>query len=243
VIFVALGFAVGFLIGLTGVGGGSLTTPALIFLGVEPLTAVGTDLLYAAVTRAFGVFFHGRKGKIKYDIALRLFAGSVPAVALGGVILRVINRAALNEYLTPILGVILITSAVLSLLKGEIHVPIRPRWAYVYLLGFVVGLTVQFTSVGAGVIVSFTLINVARLEPRDVVGVTILYGLMLSTMSFLSYAGMGSVDYHLAGLLIAGTVPGVYLGTHVNTRTDKEKLKRGINVIILLIGLLVLLSR
>ena len=238
--FAGLGFLVGFLVGLTGVGGGALMTPSLIFLGVEPLVAVGTDLLYATVTRVFGVFFHGRNGRIRYDIALRLFAGSVPAVALGGVILRVIDRAALNEYLTPILGVILITSAVLSLLKGEIHVPIRPRWAYVYLLGFVVGLTVQFTSVGAGVIVSFTLMNVARLEPRDVVGVTIVYGLTLSAFSFLNYAGIGGVDYGLAGTLILGTIPGVYLGTHVNRSADREKLKMAINVIILLIGLLVI---
>ena len=241
-VFVGLGFLVGFLVGLTGVGGGALMTPSLIFLGVEPLTAVGTDLLYATVTRVFGVFFHGRKGRIRYDIALRLFAGSVPAIILGGLLLRWINREVLNEYLTPILGVILITSAVLSLLKGEIHVPIRPRWAYVYLLGFVVGLTVQFTSVGAGVIVSFTLMNVARLEPRDVVGVTIVYGLALSAFSFLNYAGIGGVDYGLAGTLILGTIPGVYLGTHVNRSADREKLKMAINVIILLIGLFTLMS-
>ncbi len=241
-VFVGLGFLVGFLVGLTGVGGGALMTPSLIFLGVEPLTAVGTDLLYATVTRVFGVFFHGKKGRIRYDIALRLFAGSVPAIILGGLLLRWINREVLNEYLTPILGVILITSAVLSLLKGEIHVPIRPRWAYVYLLGFVVGLTVQFTSVGAGVIVSFTLMNVARLEPRDVVGVTIVYGLALSAFSFLNYAGIGGVDYGLAGTLILGTIPGVYLGTHVNRSADREKLKMAINVIILLIGLFTLMS-
>ena len=239
-IFLGLGLLVGFLVGLTGVGGGALMTPSLIFLGVEPLTAVGTDLLYATVTRVFGVFFHGRKGRIRYDIALRLFAGSVPAIILGGVLLRWVNREVLNEYLTPILGVILITSAVLSLLKGEIHLPIRLRWAYVYLLGFVVGLTVQFTSVGAGVIVSFTLMNVARFEPRDVVGVTITYGLTLSTFSFLNYAGIRSVDYGIASLLVLGTIPGVYLGTHVNNRASGERLKKAMNVIILLVGLLVL---
>ncbi|ASJ01299.1 sulfite exporter TauE/SafE family protein [Thermococcus gorgonarius] len=241
--FIGLGFVVGFLVGLTGVGGGALMTPSLIFLGVEPLTAVGTDLLYATVTRVFGVFFHGKKGRIRYDIALRLFAGSVPAIILGGVLLRWINKEVLNKYLTLLLGVILIMSAVLSLLKGEIHIPIRPRWAYVYLLGFVVGLTVQFTSVGAGVIVSFTLMNVARLEPKEVVGVTITYGLALSTFSFLNYASVGSVDYGIASLLILGTVPGVYLGTHVSRNADGAKLKKAINIIILLIGLFTLMSR
>uniref|UniRef100_UPI002615725A sulfite exporter TauE/SafE family protein n=1 Tax=Thermococcus sp. TaxID=35749 RepID=UPI002615725A len=153
IVFILLGFIVGFLIGLTGVGGGSLMTPALIFLGVEPLIAVGTDLLYATVTRAFGVFFHGIKRGIRYDIAMKLLAGSVPAVLLGGILLHWIDRQVLNRYLTLLLGGILITTAVLSIIKEEIHVPIRPRWAYVYILGFIVGLTVQFTSVGAGVII------------------------------------------------------------------------------------------
>jgi len=242
IVFVGLGFVVGFLIGLTGVGGGSLMTPSLIFLGVEPLTAVGTDLLYATVTRVFGVLFHGKRGHVRKDIAFRLLAGSVPAVLIGGYAVRQVPKDVLNHYLTLVLGVILVVTAVLSLLKGEIKLPLKPRWAYVYLLGFIVGLTVQFTSVGAGVIISFTLMNVARINPREVVGTTILYGLALSAMSFLSYAGMGSVDYGLASLLIAGTVPGVYAGTHVNSKVEREQLKTVINAVILVIGILVLVK-
>ena len=242
-VFTGLGLLVGFLVGLTGVGGGALMTPSLIFLGVEPLTAVGTDLLYATVTRIFGVFFHWRNGRVRYDIALRLFAGSVPAIVLGGIILREIDRGTLNEYLTLVLGVILVVSALLSLFKGELHVPVKPRWAYVYILGFIVGLTVQFTSIGAGVIVSFALMNVARIDPRDVVGVTIAYGLALAGLSFANYAGIGVVDYHLAGALVLGAVPGVYLGTHANSRANKEVLKKVINVVILVIGALILADR
>jgi len=240
ILFVVLGFIVGFLIGLTGVGGGSLMTPSLIFFGAEPVIAVGTDLLYATVTRVFGVFFHGKKGHVRKDITLRLLAGSVPAVLIGAYAVRHVPKEVLNRYLTLLLGLILVITATLSILKGEIRVPMKPRWAYVYLLGFIVGLTVQFTSVGAGVIVSFALMNVARVNPREVVGITILYGLALSIMSFLSYASMGSVDYTLAGALITGTVPGVYLGTHVNAKVNKEKLKKAINVVILIIGILVL---
>jgi len=234
---------VGFLVGLTGVGGGALMTPSLIFLGVEPLTAVGTDLLYATVTRIFGVFFHGRKGRIRYDIVFRLFAGSVPAVILGGIILREVDKEVLNEYLTLLLGLILVASSVLSLLREELHFPVKPRWAYVYVLGFIVGLTVQFTSIGAGVIVSFALMNVARIDPREVVGVTIAYGLALAGLSFLNYAGIGVVDYRLAGALILGAIPGVYLGTHVNSRANKNVLKKVINVVILIIGVLMLIDK
>jgi len=242
ILFVVLGFTVGFLIGLTGVGGGSLMTPSLIFLGVEPLTAVGTDLLYATVTRVFGVFFHGKKGHVRKDIALRLLAGSVPAVLIGAYAVRHVPKEVLNRYLTLLLGLILVITATLSILKGEIRIPVKPRWAYVYLLGFIVGLTVQFTSVGAGVIISFTLMNVARINPREVVGTTILYGLLLSAVSFLSYASMGSVDYTLAGALITGTVPGVYLGTHASSRIGRDPLKYIINLIILTIGVLILLK-
>ncbi|ADT85039.1 sulfite exporter TauE/SafE family protein [Thermococcus barophilus] len=241
--FIFLGFLVGFLVGLTGIGGGALMTPSLIFLGIEPLMAVGTDLLYATVTRIFGVFFHHRKGSIRFDLALRLFAGSLPAILLGSVLLRVIDKSTLNNYLTLLLGVILVVSSFFSLVKGEFHVPIRPRREYLYLLGFIVGLTVQFTSVGAGVIVSFALMNLAKLSPREVVGVTIFYGLPLSFLSALNYAFLGSTNYHLALLLIAGTLPGVYLGTHVNRKVDRDKLKRVINVIILVIGLLTLFQR
>ncbi len=242
-IFIFLGFLVGFLVGLTGVGGGALMTPSLIFLGVEPLTAVGTDLVYATITRVFGVLFHNKKRNIRFDLALRLFAGSLPAILLGSVLLRIIDKSTLNNYLTLLLGTILVLSSFLSLIKGEIHVPLRPRREYLYLLGFIVGLTVQFTSVGAGVIVSFALMNLAKISPKEVVGVTIFYGLALSSFSALNYAFLGSVNYHLALVLIAGTLPGVYLGTHINARTDRDKLKRVINVIILAIGLLILVQR
>ena len=241
--FIFLGFFVGFLVGLTGVGGGALMTPSLIFLGVEPLTAVGTDLLYATVTRIFGVFFHSRKGGIRFDLALRLFAGSLPAVALGSILLRVINKSTFNNYLTLLLGVILLTSSLLSLIRGEIHIPIKPRREYLYVLGFIVGLTVQFTSVGAGVIVSFSLMNLARLTPGEVVGITIFYGLALSLFSTLNYMLLGSIDYHLALALIAGTLPGVYLGTHMNRKADRDRLKMIINAVILVIGLLILIQR
>ena len=87
-IFTFLGFLVGTLVGLTGMGGGALMTPALIFLGVEPVIAVGTDLLYATVTRIFGVFFHQRKNGLRVDLALRLFVGSLPAIVLGNFLLR-----------------------------------------------------------------------------------------------------------------------------------------------------------
>lgn len=233
----------GTLVGLTGIGGGALMTPALVFLGVEPVIAIGTDLLYATVTRIFGVFFHQRNNELRSDLALRLFSGSLPAIILGNFLLRVVDRAVLDEYLTLLLGGVLLTTSTLSLVRGEVKVPVRARREYLYLLGFIVGLTVQFTSVGAGVIVSFALMNLAKINPREVVGVTIVYGLVLSSFGFLNYALLDRVNYSLAMFLILGTVPGVYLGTHINRRADRDKLKRVINVLILIIGIVILLQQ
>jgi len=239
---VILGLTVGFLVGLTGIGGGALMTPSLIFLGMEPLRAVGTDLLYVTATKVFGTAFHHRMGRVRYDIALRLLAGSVPAVILGGFLLRILDRDALNSYLTLLLGLVLVSSAAISMVKQELNPPIRPRMFHLYVLGFVVGLTVQFTSVGAGVIVSFTLINLARISPADVVGISIFYGLLLSLMSFLNYASINSVDYTIAAMLISGSIFGVFAGTKISTKTESEKLKKVINLLIAVIGAFTLLN-
>ncbi len=240
--FTVLGFAVGFLVGLTGIGGGALTTPSLIFLGMEPLRAVGTDLLYVTATKIFGTAFHHRMGRVRYEIALRLLAGSVPAIILGGYLLRVLSRDVLNAYLTFVLGFVLLASALASIIRKELNPPIKPRMFHLYILGFVVGLTVQFTSVGAGVIVGFTLINLARISPAEVVGISIFYGLLLSFMSFINYASIGSVDYRVAGMLISGSVFGVYAGTRIGTKVESEKLKKAINLLIAIIGLVTVLN-
>lgn len=161
---------------------------------------------------------------------------------LGAFVLERIEAYSIDDYLTLLLGTILVVTALLSLFKGELHLPVKREGKYVYLLGFITGLIIQFTSVGAGVIVSFALMNVARVNPKEVVGVTLLYGLALSLMSFLNHAAFGSVDYRLALLLVVGTLPGVYLGTHVNSTVDREMLKRAINAVILVIGVITLLT-
>ncbi len=241
-VFAFLGFVVGFLVGLTGIGGGALMTPSLILLGMEPLKAVGTDLLYVTGTKIFGTVFHHKMGEVRHDISIRLLAGSVPAVLLGGFLLRIIDKDSLNSYLTLLLGLVLVVSAVISTIKKDIRPPVRPRIFYLYVLGFIVGLTVQFTSVGAGVIVSFMLINLAKISPSQVVGITLFYGLLLSFLSFFNYASIGSVDYGVAFTLISGSIFGVFAGTRISTRTESKNLKKIINLTIAIIGVITLLK-
>jgi len=217
-------------------------TPSLIFLGIEPLKAVGTDLLYATATRVFGTTFHHRMRRIRYDISLKLLVGSIPAIIIGGFLLRVIERNTLDSLLTFMLGIVLMSTSAISMVREDFGSLIKPRMFHLYILGFVVGFTVQFTSVGAGVIVSFALINLARITPSEVVGISIFYGLLLSLMSFVNYATIGSVDYRVAEMLIVGSVIGVYTGTKISVMVDGERLKKIINMLIFIIGFITLMN-
>ncbi|EHP86157.1 sulfite exporter TauE/SafE family protein [Methanotorris formicicus] len=241
-IFIFLGFLVGFLVGLTGIGGGALMTPSLIFLGVEPLIAVGTDLLYAFITKVFGSFFHNkRNGNVNFNIALKLFLGSLPAIILGTVILEAINREVLNKYVTLILAFVLILSSLISFYKGKSRNRELNKDVFI-LVGFLVGLVIQLTSVGAGVIVGFILLNFTNLHPKEVVGTTIFYGVFIALLGCLSHLMLGNVDYLLALYLIVGTVPGVYLGTFLNSKVPKEVLRKVIIISILVIGIVMLVK-
>ncbi len=155
-----------------------------------------------------------------------------------------VSREEINQYLTPVLGIILVAISTITILKGEFGKRHFSSRALV-VLGFLVGLIVQFTSVGVGVIVSFALMNFTDLEPKYVVGTTIFYGLLLASLSALSHMVLGNVDYSIALSLIAGTLPGVYAGTHLNSSIPpKDKLKSLVNVIILGgVGLVIVLIR
>ncbi|XRO75832.1 sulfite exporter TauE/SafE family protein [Methanocaldococcus sp. 28A] len=234
--FILIGFVIGFLVGLTGIGGGTLMTPLLIFLGVEPLIAVGTDLLYAAVTKTIGAILHNKKGNINFNIALKLFLGSLPAIIVGSIVLRLGDRGEINNFLTIILGVILIITSIINL-KRSFAKKIGFGSSVLVLFGFLVGLIVQFTSIGSGVLITLALTNFTKLSPRSVVGTSIFYGLLLTSFSALSHIILGNVDYKLALSLILGTIPGVYVGTHVNSNIPQDKLNRFINLIILFMGI------
>ncbi len=237
--FIFIGFVVGFLVGLTGIGGGILMTPLLIFLGVEPIIAVGTDLLYAAITKIVGTILHNKKGNINFNIALKLFLGSLPAIIIGSIVLRLVDRCEINYFLTIILGVILIITSVINL-KGRFVKKICFTSSVLVFIGFLVGLIVQFTSVGSGVLITLALTNFTKLSPRSVVGTSIFYGVLLTSLSALSHISLGNVDYKLALSLILGTIPGVYVGTHMNSNIPQDKLKRFINLVILFMGIYIL---
>jgi uncharacterized protein len=238
------GFAVGLLVGMTGVGGGSLMTPLLILLfGIHPATAVGTDLLSAAVSKTAGSIVHGLAHSIEWRVVRRLATGSVPATVLTLGFLALLNqREAARDLITVILsGVLLVTAAVL-VFRGKIvrfyrsRLPVldeRRTATATIIVGAVLGVLVTISSVGAGAIgVCVLLILYPALPMARIVGSDIAHAVPLTLVAGLGHWMIGTVDWHIVGLLLAGSLPGVVLGSYVAVRVP-EPVLRGVMAVTL----------
>ena len=247
--FILAGFGVGLIVGLTGVGGGSLMTPALIFFfGVKPYLAVGTDLLFAAFTKLGGTVSLARQRLVPWRVVGLLCAGSIPAALLGLWTLRHLgpDSAQAQRVMTTTLGVALLLTAAATLYKALVFSPERaaaaaatrssraadatqPRhWSLPVLLGAVIGLLVTFTSVGAGAIgVSVLLLVFPHLPLPRIIAADIAYAVPLTLVAGLGHASLGSVDWPLLGLLLTGSLPGIWLGSRLVSHTP-ERLIRSI---------------
>lgn len=225
------GAFVGFLVGLTGVGGGSLMAPILIlFFGFNPAVAVGTDLWFAAITKSVGGGIHHKLGSPDWTIVRRLALGSLPAalVTLGW--LALFNQGRLeSEALMVLLGGALLATAVVMLFKTRITAPARKfhrlpdarierrqLWATV-LGGLVVGVLVTLTSVGAGALVAvlLSLTYPLRLSAKTIVGTDIIHAVPLTLVAALGHSWLGNVDVWLLASLLIGSVPGIIGGSLV----------------------------
>jgi uncharacterized membrane protein YfcA len=239
------GFAVGLIVGLTGVGGGSLMTPILIFFfGVKPYLAVGTDLLFAAFTKLGGTVNLARQRLVPWGIVARLSAGSLPASVLTLVVLHQLGPASVRvqSLMTHTLGVALLLTAAAMLFKAvrgkqlprqlsatQLAQASRARSpALVVAFGAVIGALVTLTSVGAGAIgVSVLLLLFPLLPLPRIVAADIAYAVPLTLVAGLGHASLGSVDWPLLGKLLAGSLPGIWLGTRLMRHTP-ERLVRSL---------------
>jgi uncharacterized membrane protein YfcA len=225
------GFAVGMLVGMTGVGGGSLMTPLLILLfGIHPATAVGTDLLYAAVTKTAGTAVHGFQRTINWRITSRLAAGSVPATLLTVFFLHrsAAQGVSYNQILSPVLAFSLVLTAVSILFRQRILNFVgkrlgEPRPSTVTLLtvisGAALGVMVSLTSVGAGAIGMVALVVLYPREPTvRIVGSDIAHAVPLTLLAGIGHWYLGSIDWPLLGSLLMGSLPGILLGSYLATR-------------------------
>jgi uncharacterized membrane protein YfcA len=247
---IVAGFAVGLIVGLTGVGGGSLMTPILIFFfGVKPYLAVGTDLLFAAFTKLGGTVSLARQRLVPWRIVAQLSAGSLPAALITLGILRHLGptSAPVQSLMTHTLGAALLLTAAAMLYKaargkqlpralaeGQLDGATRARhWSLPVLLGAVIGTLVTLTSVGAGAIGVSVLLLVFPLLPLPrIVAADIAYAVPLTLVAGLGHASLGSVDWTLLAQLLMGSLPGIWVGTRLMRHTP-ERLVRSILSVLL----------
>ena len=225
-LFVVSGFAVGFLVGMTGVGGGSLMTPLLILLFlVHPVTAVGTDLIYASVTKTGGSLVHGFNKTIDWRIVWRLAMGSLPAsvLTLAGLRLLEIDQAAYSALVTKVLGVALIATAAAILMRKRLLATYAQRIGvlsdertrfYTIATGVVLGVLVTVSSVGAGALgVTALLLLYPGLPVVKIAGSDIAHAVPLTLVAGMGHMATGGVDMTVLVSLLCGSLPGIMLAS------------------------------
>lgn len=254
---IGIGFVVGILVGLTGVGGGSIMTPLLIALNIPPLAAVGTDLLYSAPTKIFGAFLHHRQKTVNWPLVGLLCAGGFPATIVGAIALiwmrAHIALPTLQSFTRHAVGTALVISAIIImatpwLLKMQNRENGATEWTpalrfRIIAVGVVVGLIVTITSIGSG---SVTLPMLAIMLPaiglRTLVGTDIAFAAILIPTAFISRWSMGGVNIPLAVNLIVGSMPGVYLGTKMCGVFKQEYLRPALALTLVYVGARMALS-
>jgi uncharacterized protein len=245
--FILLGFFVAALLATTGVGGGSVMVPVLILgMHVAPGVAVGTDLLYTAVTRAGALWSYARQGQVQWPLAWRMLAGSLPAagLALGTMWLfgrgphdfDTVANAALSLALTASAGAILFRERLARLFARRR--PASPggsmRRFVPVAAGIVIGALVSLSSVGAGALgVTLLLLLFPSIKARHLIGTDLAHGVVLALATGFGHMLIARVDFALLGQLLLGTVPGIYVGTRMAGLLPEAALRRGIAVVLL----------
>lgn len=244
------GFVVGAIVGLTGVGGGSLMTPLLVLLfGIAPATAVGTDLLYAAITKSGGTVVHGFNRTIDWRITGRLAAGSLPASVATLFVLHTLklDTAVTAKLISSALGVALLLTAAAIVFRQRLQ-----QWALAresrswsgrhvatatVLTGVVLGVLVSVSSVGAGALgVAALFFLYPRLPTVQIVGADLAHAVPLTLVAGLGHWLIGSVDWSLLGSLLLGSLPGIYLGSHLAVRVPERVLRPALATMLLAVS-------
>ena len=250
------GLIVGMAVGATGVGGGSLMTPILIlFYGISPKLAVGTDLLYASISKSWGVALHNRNGSMAWGIVGRLSLGSVPAAL--AMLLFIDSHGSsvdLDRWIKLILAVAVITTATFTLLQEPILKLVRRsenasgigyferhQQVGTVVSGVLIGAVVTISSVGAGVIGMMLLMMLyPKEQPLKLVGADLAHAVLITGLAGLGHAKLGTVNYALLGWLLLGAVPGIWIGSRVGFRMNARALKRAIAVMLIVAGAMTL---
>lgn len=246
------GFLVGMIVGLTGVGGGSLMTPILVlFFGIHPVTAVGTDLLHAAITKSGGTYVHAKKRRVEWRITALLAAGSLPAAVVTLLTLHAYTGSlGSSKIITTTLGVALILTGFALLLRARMkrlsvsygHVELPRNPVFTVLTGMVLGILVSLSSVGAGALGITALIFLyPRLAAQRIVASDLAHAVPLTLIAGVGHWLFGEVDWGLLLSLLLGSLPGIYIGSHLVGHIPDRILRALLIVVLLVIGTRLLL--
>jgi uncharacterized protein len=249
---VAFGLGVGILVGMTGIGGGSLMTPMLILVfGVTPTTAIGSDLAYAAVTKIVGGYKHWQQRTVDLTLSSWMAIGSVPAAVFGVYVLTLLEDWLGNDFEDAVIwllaGALFLTgiaTLIRSFLKrmhererDTIEPMERRHKVAAVLLGLSVGFVLGVTSAGSGALIAVGLILLFRLAPQRVVGTDVFHAAILLWAAGLAHLVAGNVDFGLVGTILLGSVPAVWLGSHWSVRVDPAVLRTTLAVVLIGAGL------
>ena len=247
------GFLIGLLVGLTGVGGGSLMAPVLILIfGVSPTTAVGTDLWFACATKTVGGAIHSAKNNADLRVVGRLMLGSIPAAVVTLVALNGMHWSQVKQGWLPItLGVVLFATAIATIARPALHRwvvshggadgfpgPNKLQFPMTILAGAVLGVLVTVTSVGAGALGATMLVFLypMRLNTKQIVGTDIVHAIPLTLVAGIGHLLIGSVDVHLLLNLLVGSIPGIIVGSLLVHRVSDKLVRIALSLVLLLTG-------
>jgi uncharacterized protein len=242
---IVFGLGVGVLIGLTGIGGGSLMTPLLIlFAGVQPVVAIGTDLAYGAITKTLGGWRHLRSGTVDLGVSKWLALGSVPGSIAGVLLVDALHDRYGDGFDSTLLSVVAAALFVvaISVLARALFVAAREKHsaslsrrakAGATAIGLLLGVVLGMTSVGSGALVGLALIMVFRLTPHRVVGTDVFHAALMLWAAGLAHLFVGNVDLSLMANILAGSLPGVWVGTALLPRVPAAVLRPALGCVLL----------
>ncbi|OTG79525.1 hypothetical protein B9T33_12120 [Acinetobacter sp. ANC 5054] len=262
--FILAGVVVGFCVGITGVGGGSLMTPILISLyKIEPHIAIGTDLLYASISKFCGSLVHARKMNIVWPIVIWLAVGSIPAsFATHWVLENYLSQSThYKTVLTMVLGFMLTLTGISIIFRGHIekffnkfrkndqfddmtsdlervNLQAKNKRALIIVMGIVLGVFVTLSSVGAG---AFGIMALVLMFPNlpmiRIIGSDVVHAVLLTLVAGLGHMSSGNVDFHLLGWLLVGSIPAIVVGTLISSRLPEKVIRKVLGITLFMLGM------
>lgn len=249
--YVVAGALTGFVVGITGVGGGALMTPILLlFFGIAPATAVATDLWFAVVTKLVAVRIHNRAGNVDWQIVKRLWWGSLPMALLVVMLVNFGTKVHKIDWLTEVVGIVVVITAVSLLFAPQLLAMARKKRldnvegfkakqpVLTIAAGALIGICVALTSVGAGALGSVMLFCLypLRMSPHRLIATEIVHAIPLALVAGAGYVVAGMVDWRMLMSLLVGSIPTVIAGSLLARRLDARTMQAGLALVLLIVG-------